>query len=84
MSTFEEIEAAVARLSDEEAMVLMAKLMRRLHDPDAEPPKPREFTAEQMQEWIDDDEAEMAAFWASTGTPADKEPAAKAEADPAA
>ena len=53
MSTFEEIEAAVARLSDEEAMVLMAKLMRRLHDPDAEPPEPREFTAEQMQQWID-------------------------------
>ena len=61
MSTLAEIEAAFQALTSHEQQELFLFLAARLHSNEDFPP-PREFSPEQIQEWIVDDEAGMQRF----------------------
>ncbi len=58
MSTLAEIEAAVESLPSEQKQELFLYLMARLRDA-GQLPSPREFSLEQMEAWIADDEEGM-------------------------
>jgi hypothetical protein len=62
MTTLAEIEAAAANLSPEQKQQLMLFLASRLRDEGAPLPEPREFSREQIQQWIAEDEADMRRF----------------------
>jgi hypothetical protein len=57
MSTLSEIEAAADALPTKEKEELLLFLATRLRAVAGELPPPREFSREQMQRWIADDEA---------------------------
>jgi hypothetical protein len=57
MSTLSEIEAAADALPTKEKEELFLFLATRLRAVAGELPPPREFSREQMQRWIADDEA---------------------------
>ena len=61
MSTLAEIEAAADALPPREKQELFLFLAGRLRAA-GDLPEPRQFTAEQVREWIDEDEAEMKRF----------------------
>ena len=62
--TLPEIKTAIDTLSPEERGALLRSLLRRrsTDPPPAAPPVPREFSREQIQEWIDQDEADLYRF----------------------
>jgi hypothetical protein len=62
MSTLGEIEAATDRLSQEEKQELLVYLLQHFRRTDAELPAVREFSQEQTDSWIREDEAEMERF----------------------
>ena len=62
MGTLAEIEAAVDALTQEQKEELF--LATRLHAGTGELPPPREFTREQLERWITDDEAGYRRFLA--------------------
>lgn len=57
MSTLTEIEAAADALPPEEKQELFLFLATRLRAVAGELPPPREFSREQLERWIADDEA---------------------------
>ena len=66
MSTLAEIEAAAEALTREEKEELLLFLATRLRAGVVEPPAPREFSREQMEGWIADDEAGYRRFLAGS------------------
>ena len=62
MSTLAEIEAAADALPPEQKQELLFFLVTRLRAQGAKLPEPRKFTAEQMADWISEDEADMQRF----------------------
>lgn len=61
MSTVKEIENAVEALPREEQSQLLVFLIQRLRADD-NLPEPRKFSDEQLQAWMDEDEADMRRF----------------------
>jgi hypothetical protein len=59
MSTLLEIESAASRLSDKEKQQLLLVLAQSLRSHGQPLPQPRQFSAAEMQSWIDEDEADM-------------------------
>jgi len=57
MGTLAEIEAAIEALTQEQAEELFLFLATRLRAGTGELPPPREFSREQLERWIADDEA---------------------------
>ena len=57
MSTLAEIEAAADALPPEQKQELILFLAARLRAGNEELPPPREFSREQIEQWIADDEA---------------------------
>ena len=55
MNSLEEIEQAAYRLSSEEQFELVFRISNRL-EKTQEIPKPREFSDEQIREWLEEDE----------------------------
>lgn len=62
MSTLAEIEAAADALPPEQKQELFLFLAARLRGEDAPLPPPRDFSREQIAEWIADDEEGMRRF----------------------
>ena len=62
MSTLAEIEKAAAMLSAGQQQELMLLLGARLRAEGARLPDSREFSREQIQSWIKEDEADMQRF----------------------
>jgi hypothetical protein len=62
MTTLLEIEAAVRQLSRDERQRLLRILAESLCEPGQTLPPPRKFTREEIQAWIDEDEADMKRF----------------------
>lgn len=62
MSTLTEIESAVAALPAAEKAELLLFVAEQLRAENASLPEPRLFTAEQLQAWMDEDEADMREF----------------------
>ncbi len=62
MSTLTEIEAAADALPNNEKEELFLFLATRLRAAAGDLPPPREFSREQMQRWIADDEAGYQSF----------------------
>ncbi len=62
MSTLAEIEAAADALSPEQKQELFLFLAARLRSGAGPVPPPREFSREQIEGWIADDEAGMRRF----------------------
>ena len=62
MSTLAEIEAAAEALPAEQKQELIVFLGARLRTQGARLPEPRRFSAQQMVEWIAQDEADMRDF----------------------
>ena len=62
MSTLAEIEAAADALPAEQKQELFLFLATRLRSSGAKLPEPREFTREQIESWIADDEEGMRRF----------------------
>ncbi|MEO6742389.1 MAG: hypothetical protein ABIP20_19270 [Chthoniobacteraceae bacterium] len=62
MSTLAEIENAVTKLPDTQQAELLYFLAARLGDGAFPVPEPREFTPEQLEKWMDEDEAGMRRF----------------------
>jgi len=62
MSTLAEIEAATEGLTPEQREELFLFLAARLRADSESMPTPREFTSEQIEGWITDDEAGMQRF----------------------
>jgi hypothetical protein len=58
-----EIESAVSRLPDDEFEQIALSVFTRLRST-GRLPQPRNFTAQRVQSWIDQDEADMANFLA--------------------
>lgn len=61
MTTLQEIESAVLRLSAEEKQRLLLRLTQTLRSEGALP-TPRRFSAADIQAWIEEDERDMEAF----------------------
>jgi hypothetical protein len=57
-----EIERAAEQLTGAEQTELLYFLAQRLSDKNLPLPEPREFSAEQLQKWMDDDETDMQRF----------------------
>ncbi len=57
MGTLSEIEAAIETLTQEQKDELFLFLAARLRTGTGDSPPPREFTREQLERWIADDEA---------------------------
>jgi hypothetical protein len=66
MSTLAEIEAAADALPDGDKQQLLLFLAARLRAQPGQLPAPRTFSAEQLQGWIAEDEAEMQRYAGST------------------
>jgi hypothetical protein len=64
MSTLAEIEAAADALPPEQKQELILFLAARLRAGNEELPPPREFSREQIEQWIADDEAGYRRFLA--------------------
>jgi len=62
MSTLAEIEAAADALNLEQKQELLLFLATRLRAQGANPPQPREFSREQIADWIARDETDMKRF----------------------
>jgi len=62
MSTLAEIEAAIDALPAEQKQELLVFLAARLRADGTPLPEPREFSRDQIQSWINEDEAEMRRF----------------------
>lgn len=62
MSTLAEIEAATEGLTPEQREELFLFLAARLRSASDSLPTPREFTSEQIEGWIADDDAGMRRF----------------------
>lgn len=62
MTTLAEIEAAAAALPPEQKEQLFIFLAAHLRSEQGNPPPPRKFSREQIQSWIDQDEADMRQF----------------------
>ena len=62
MSTLAEIENAVTKLPSAQQTELLYFLAQRLGDAELPLPEPREFTPEQLDKWMDEDEAAMRRF----------------------
>jgi hypothetical protein len=62
MSTLAEIEAAADALSPEQKQELLLYLVTRLRAQGARLPEPRQFSREQINQWIEEDEADMRRF----------------------
>ena len=62
MSTLAEIEAAADALPRDEKQQLLLFLAARLRAQGGRLPPPRQFTGEQLNVWIEQDEAEMKRF----------------------
>lgn len=62
MSTLAEIESAVVALPQREKAELLLFVAGQLRAEGASLPEPRLFTSEQLQTWMDEDEAEMQKF----------------------
>lgn len=65
MDTLTDIEAAVEALTQEQKEELFLFLATRLRAGAVELPPPREFTREQLERWIADDEAGYRRFRAA-------------------
>lgn len=65
MKTLAEIERAAEPLPAAEQTELFYFLAQRLDEANLPLPEPREFTAEQLQRWMDEDEADMPRFEAA-------------------
>ena len=66
MRTLAEIEAVVNRLPTAQKLELMLFLAQTLRKNQAPLPKPREFSKEQLDRWMDDDEMTMCKFRSGT------------------
>ena len=62
MSTLTEIEQAAAKLPAEEQKQLLRFLLRVVPVNEAELPGPRNFSKEEIQGWLAEDEASMRRF----------------------
>lgn len=62
VSTLAEIEAAADALPPKEKQELMLFLGARLRAHGAELPEPREFSPEQLADWVKEDETDMQRF----------------------
>ncbi len=62
MSTLEEIEIAADALSAEQKQKLLLFLVERMRAQGAKLPEPRSFSAEQVQNWISEDEEDLKLF----------------------
>ena len=62
MSTLAEIEAAADALPVEQKQELLLFLAARLRAQGAALPEPREFSREQIESWIEEDQADMRRF----------------------
>ena len=62
MSTLAEIETAASTLSSSEKAELLLFVAEQLRAERAPLPEPRLFTSEQIQEWMDEDEADMRSY----------------------
>jgi hypothetical protein len=62
MSTLEEIESAADALSPEQKQQLLLFLLRRMRAEGVTLPEPRTFSAEQVRQWIDEDEEDLKRF----------------------
>lgn len=59
MSSLPEIESAIRQLSLEERQRLLLSLAQMLRAETGSLPPPRQFTVEQMKQWMDEDEEEF-------------------------
>jgi hypothetical protein len=66
MTRLAEIERAAEQLPGAEQTELLYFLVQRLGEANLPLPAPREFSADQLQQWMDKDEADMKRF--ETGT----------------
>ena len=62
MSTLAEIEQAAGTLAPREQQELLLFLAAKLREKGAELPEPRLFAPEQLQGWMDEDEADLRRF----------------------
>jgi len=62
MSTLAEIEQAVEKLPPQQKQELMLFLGAKLRAERAYLPEPRQFSGEQVQSWITEDEADLKRF----------------------
>ena len=62
MKTLAEIESAAQQLTGAEQTELLYFLAQRLGDANLPLPEPREFSAEQLKQWMDEDEADLRRF----------------------
>ena len=62
MSTLTEIETAAEALTVEQKEQLLVFLAARLRAAGTKLPEPRQFTPEQIAEWIAEDEADLQRF----------------------
>jgi len=62
MKTLAEIEEAAQQLPPAKQTGLLYFLVQRLGEANLPLPAPREFAAEQLQQWLDQDEEEMRRF----------------------
>ena len=59
MTTLDEVEAAVERLSDTDKQELLFRLAALLRERRVPLPAPRDFTIDEMNSWIAEDQADM-------------------------
>ncbi len=62
MSTLVEIESAAKQLPESDRQRLLISLMQSLRLTDQPLPAPRLFSVEEMQGWMDEDEADLKAL----------------------
>jgi hypothetical protein len=62
MVTLDEIEQAAAGLPPAEKAELMLFLAARMRADGARPPEPRRFSRDQVNQWVSEDESELARF----------------------
>lgn len=62
MSTLAEIEKAAEKLSQQQKQELMLFLGAKLRAERAGLPDPRQFSREQVQSWVAEDEADLKSF----------------------
>jgi hypothetical protein len=62
MKTLAEIERAAEQLPGSEQTELLHFLLQRLGATSLPLPEPREFSSEQLKQWMDEDEGDMRRF----------------------
>jgi hypothetical protein len=62
MSTLTEIESATRRLPAKEKQLLLISIAQMLREESQALPEPRGFSAAEMQQWMDEDEADLTRF----------------------